>query len=93
MAEYTITTNAIQEKAIEYLVRRENHRRTNTGQAPINKAQFIDDWFDQQFKQVALNQFKQRVSNEVQNKYDQANNTVQNQVRTALGIDPDSLNT
>lgn len=103
MATYNnITTTAAQEKALDWLVRIENtriaeenvRRAAQTPPLPalpsMTKQQYIDSRLVDAPLNSYLEQYTARVGELVKERYLAATATVKTQVRTLLGVDPDS---
>lgn len=87
-----ITTTTLQDKALDWLVRVENARRAALIPPlnPITKQQYIDVGMVGNVLDSYLAQYGERVAELVKEKYLAANASIQGQVRTLLGVDPNA---
>lgn len=87
-----ITTTALQDKALDWLVRAENARRAalTPPLGTITKQQYIDVGMVDMVLDSYLEQYGERIAQLVKEKYLAANGTIQGQVRTLLGVDPNA---
>lgn len=87
MATYQYTTSARQEKALDWMVRRENKGRANG--ALVTKQQLVDAIFDNAFKDYDR-QFQEQVGARVREEFQKATAAKQASVLAALGVNPDT---
>lgn len=93
MATYNnITTTNLQDKALDWLVRVENARRAalTPPLGTITKQQYIDVGMVGNVLDSYLAQYGERVAELVKEKYLVASGSIQGQVRTLLGVNPDT---
>lgn len=87
-----ITTTNLQDKALDWLVRVENARRAALipPLGAITKQQYIDVGMVGNVLDSYLAQYGERVAELVKEKYLAASGSIQGQVRTLLGVNPDT---
>lgn len=90
MPTYSVTTTTAQDRAVSWLVRRENQRRAAQSLPPLTTAQAVQEILDRAVNDIAEG-FRDRVKTGVVEAYNGAAAATQTNVRAALGIDPDTI--
>jgi hypothetical protein len=91
-ASYTINTTAAQERAISFLVRRENARRAAlpTPLPPVTNADYVQKVFGDAVNSY-VESHKARVDEEIRARVDAMTPAQKASLLQQLGIDPDAL--
>ena len=85
MATYTVTTNANEERAIAWLLAKENANRVEAGQSTITAEQLVDG-IVRRVLISGLRDVRADDADRVRRAYDAANNATQASVKTTLGV-------